>query len=156
MVSSFHPTTSLCSPVCSAWLSVYWWHQNHRRTCCVSLFKTVSSLYECKTVLCRVFIPPSQSRVCGSSVIFSLCRPNLDSGMTNTINLSPFTSGNSLLLTWHISGSLYMLWNPSASIFSFQRCLRLLTLLILHFPSLASMWVHAMDVLSPRNPCPRQ
>ena len=108
MVSSIHPSTSLCSPIFSAWLSVHWWHQNHRRTCCVSLFKTVSSLWECKTVLSGVslLISPSQSRVCGSSVIFSLCRPSLDSGMTNTINLSPFTSGNSLLLTWHIYGSL--------------------------------------------------
>ena len=36
MVNSFHPTTSLCSPICSAWFSVLWWHQNHRRICCVS------------------------------------------------------------------------------------------------------------------------
>ena len=41
-----------------------------------------------------------QSRVCGRSVTFSLC--NLDTGMTNTINLSPFTSGNYLLLIWHL------------------------------------------------------
>ena len=30
-----------------------------------------------------------QSRVCGRSVTFGLC--NLDTGMTNTINLSPLT-----------------------------------------------------------------
>ena len=37
----------------------------------------------------------------------------------------------------------------SALIFSFQRCLRLLTWLILHFPSLVGMWVHAMELYYP-------
>ena len=92
MVSSFHPITSLCSPVCkkwcSAWLSVHWWHQNLRRIiCCVSLFKTVSSFKNVKQsypeCLC-LFHHCSPGAVVWYSVF-----------VTNTINLSPFTSGNS-------------------------------------------------------------
>ena len=40
----------------------------------------------------------------------------------------------------------------STSIFSCQCCFRLLTWLILHFPSLATMWAHALDVILPPQP----
>ena len=136
MVSSFHPYPAICSPAYSAWLSVHWWHQNHRRIEFVApysklfhysimqnnlirsvfdyfaiavcntqrtrelprrlLMNVIGSLVQSISYGCiesaSGWTPIlKQSMMWGRSVVFSLC--NIETGMTNTINLSPFTSG---------------------------------------------------------------
>ena len=86
--------------LCSAWLSVHWWHQNHRRTCGLFIQNRVI-IQECKTILSApecLCLFRHRSPGCVTVVWYSVCVTLTLDWQILYVNLSPFTSGNSISL----------------------------------------------------------